>query len=527
MAELVKTFETTYSSSELSFGQPRQPDHLPTRPQQPLLYEASHIVHDSGEGFHSDIVGEADRTLIQPSLPRSTKAVSTHAHKFKKRAVFASLAFLALLFIAGLAWFANRYDDRPQQAIALVAFARDEYPENPENTSSDFGAYPHRQLIIQRLGDTHFRFLLEPATPQAAAIELSDVDLAHFVAAVPPWAKSDPDLTKIGLIDREWNRQQVRFARTSTHLDVREGGDGFEQRALTRVDLARNCLNAGLWELLLFTTENGEERVYEHLWFTFPLGLYKQVFEQVNGLSYWSYWWSLEHWVDPSGTPIRLDRFRTVEQEWPVQTMVRWDEPVAMKGAQVRKRKNILTPVAATYRDWYNQPVRFASFIPPGRYSRAHPRETQLHYLAELTGAMVRQVKLIGGSQPLFEIELAFRSPKTGEITRLILGGLDGAAIPVASPDHYDRGWQVPLGIGNPSFFEAYGTVVENPPTQRVFYGFHLDAKSRWLDHHAIGVDGPLFHWDADDPSRLHLYLLSYERHTLLNHVILTIPHRS
>ncbi len=434
---------------------------------------------------------------------------------------------LVFIAIGGGIWFQVRYHDAPTQTVVLTTFSDADYPEDPEERSAVFGTYPHRGLIIQRLGDTRFRFLLEPATPQAAAIELADVDLAHFVAAVPLWVKSDPDLTKIGVIDREWNRQQVRFSRASPYVQVREGGNGFEQRALSRVDLARNCLNAGLWELLLFTTEDGEERVYEHLWFTFPLGLYKQLFERVNGLSYWSYWWSLEHWVDPSGTPIRVDQLRTVEQEWPIQPTVLWDEPVAENGEQARKRKNILTPVAATYRAWYTQPVRFASFIPPGRYSRAHPRETQLHYLAELTGAIVRQVKLIGGSQSLFEIELAFRSSKTREMTRLILGGLDGVAIPVASPEHYDRGWQVPLGIGNPSFFESYDHVMAHPPTQRTFYGFHLDAQDRWLDHHAIGVDGPLLHWDVNDPSLLHLYLLSYERHALLNHVILVIPQRS
>ena len=339
--------------------------------------------------------------------------MSTQAHRFKKRAVFASLACLLILVIAGFVWFANRYSDRPQQTVALTAFSKDAYPENPENTSQVFGTYPHRQLIVEQLDGTRFRFLMEPAPPQASAIELTDIDLAHFVAAVPPWVKTDPDLTKIGLIDREWNRQQVRFSRISPHVRVRDGGDGFEQRALSRIDLARNCLNAGLWELLLFTTKDGEERVNEHFWFTFPLGLYKQVFERVNNLSYWSYWWSLEHWVDPSGTPIRLDRLRTVEQEWPVQTTVRWDEPVAMKGEQARKRKNILTPVEATYRDWYTHRVRFASFIPPGRYSRAHPRETQLHYLAELTGAIVRRVKLMEDTHSLIEVELAFRSSKT------------------------------------------------------------------------------------------------------------------
>ena len=440
------------------------------------------------------------------------------------RARYAVLIVLLVVPAAVLAWMVDRYDDQPRQSVALKAFTTAEYPDNPENQSRVFGSYPHRHLVIESLGATRFRFLLEPAAPQATTIEITDVDLAHFVAAVPPWIKADPDLTKVGLSDREWNRQQVRFPRTSSHVRVREGGDGFEQRAVSRIDLARNCLNAGLWELLLFTEEEGEQRVYEHLWFTFPLGLYKQLFEQVNGLSYWSYWWSLEHWVDPAGTTIRLDRLRTVEREWPVATTARWDEPVPAQGEQSRKRRNITTPVAATYRDWYTQPVRFASFIQPGRYSRAHPRETQLHYLAELTGTLMRQVKLPGGTHSLFELELDFRSSQTGEPTRLILGGLDWATIPVASQKQYDHGWQAPLGIGNPSFFESYEQVLADPPAQRTFYGFHLDARNRWLDHHAVGVDGPLLHWDADDPSLLHLYLLSYERHALLNHVTLVIP---
>lgn len=56
-------------------------------------------------------------------------------------------------------------------------------------------------------------------------------------------------------------------------------------------------------------------------------------------------------WTDPSGTPIRLERLRTVKQEWPIQATGRWDEPVVAIGEQARKRKNILTPVATTYRD--------------------------------------------------------------------------------------------------------------------------------------------------------------------------------
>lgn len=47
--------------------------------------------------------------------------------------------------------------------------------------------------------------------------------------------------------------------------------------------------------------------------------------------------------------------------------------------------------------------------------------------------------------------------------------------------------------------------------------------KSHWLNHHDIAVDGPILHRDEHDPSLVHLYLLSYERHTLLGHWILSI----
>jgi hypothetical protein len=424
----------------------------------------------------------------------------------------------------GIAWFQTRYDDAPDQTVPLQAFSNAEYPEDPEPRSLVFGNYPHQHVRIQQIADTRFRFLLQPASPHAAVIELTEVDLAHLVAAVPPWVKADANLSKLGLIDREWNRQQISFRRDSPSLRVLSGGDGFEEDSVSRVDLATNCLNAGLWELMLFTVEDGEERVYEHTWFTFPLGLYKQLFEHVNGLSYWDYWWSLEHWHDPSGTPVHLDHLRTIVREEPIQVRVALDEQPMARGEQRFKRKNILAPPIHSYRDWYTQPIRFSSFIPPGRYSLAHPRETQLHYLAEFTGAMLRQVRLSQGEQLRAEIELTFQDNQTGEPTRLIFGGLDLRSLPVLPPTQYERGWQVPLGIGNPSFFEAYEEVLAHPPRQRTFYGFHLDAQNRWIDHHAVGVDGPLLHRDAENPSLIHLYLLSYERHALLNHFVITCP---
>lgn len=45
-----------------------------------------------------------------------------------------------------------------------------------------------------------------------------------------------------------------------------------------------------------------------------------------------------------------------------------------------------------------------------------------------------------------------------------------------------------------------------------------LDSDGKWIDHHDLGVDGPVLHLDKDNPNLLHLYLLSYERNTLIAH---------
>jgi len=127
-------------------------------------------------------------------------------------------------------------------------------------------------------------------------------------------------------------------------------------------------------------------------------------------------------------------------------------------------------------------------------------------------------------SSVLYELELGFKDSRTGKSTRLIFGGLDLHSLPTTSPNHYERGWQAPMGIGNPSFFETYEELQARPPLKRFFYGFHLDDQNRWMNHHEVGVDGPLLHWDVDDSSKLHLYLLAYERHALLNHFVIRCP---
>lgn len=88
----------------------------------------------------------------------------------------------------------------------------------------------------------------------------------------------------------------------------RSGGDGWEVENLYSVALAKNCLNAGLWELILTIEKDGEKEMYYQGWFTFPLGLYKEIFEHNTGLPYWKHWYYLEHWFDLVGMVMHLDK---------------------------------------------------------------------------------------------------------------------------------------------------------------------------------------------------------------------------
>src|SRR5207245_4343412 len=166
-------------------------------------------------------------------------------------------------------------------------------------------------------------------------------DVRLMTPSEPAWTRGDADLERIALTDRQWNRQQVSFDGHSPHVEV-VGGDGFEKSNLASAELAKNCLNAGLWEVLLFVHENEHKALYYQCWFTFPLGYYKDLFEQNTGLPYWRHWYYLEHWSDPAGTVVPLDKLRRVTSEREVPASFDRDETTFASGEQVRKRRTTL-----------------------------------------------------------------------------------------------------------------------------------------------------------------------------------------
>ena len=90
----------------------------------------------------------------------------------------------------------------------------------------------------------------------------------------------------------------------------------------------------------------------------------------------------------------------------------------------------------------------------------------------------------------------------------------------------YPKGLYMPMGVGVPPFYQSYADLSANPPAESPYYSVLLDGEDRWVDHHKAAVDGPVLHRDAADPSLIHLYLLSYERHTLIAHLTIRLGER-
>lgn len=419
-----------------------------------------------------------------------------------------------------------RYDVKERMEVSVQEYSNAEYPEDPANRSIHHGQYNGRALTLVKKDAFHFDFILEPQHPHIAKIVFRDVDVRLMTPSLPAWTRSDPGLRRIALTDRQWNRQQVNFGGPDSPRVEITGGDGFEVSHLFSAELAKNCLNAGLWEVLLFTkdTAAGDKALYYQNWFTFPLGHYKTLFEHNTTLPYLKNWYYLEHWFDPEGTTVPVDKIRQVtwERELPVHFGAA--ESVIAFGEQARKRKTTLAENIIAFGDFYDgRKVRFASFIPPGRYSVEHPWRNRYRRIRQFNKAILRKIVSPATDVPLHELEMVFHGPEREGALRLFISGVDFSTLPQLPADQYSKGMYMPMGIGVPPFFQSYEQLLANPPDKSPYMSVLLDENMGWIDHHTLAIDGPVLHRDANDPNLLHVYLLSYERHSLIAHLVVPI----
>ena len=443
-----------------------------------------------------------------------------------RRVLTLTVVVVLLSLVVGSVYFFSRYTISEVTDVVVTELPTFAYADDPSGRSPYYSEYKGRRLKLVQLDDTHFDFVFEPLDDHLAKIVFRNVDVSLMTTNIPEYAKQDDGLRRIALTDREWNRQQVQFHIGIDDVEV-TGGDGFEKDNLKIASLARNCLNAGLWELLLFTkTDQGKEMYYQG-WFTFPMGQYKRLWEQNTGLSYWNdlNFYRMEHWLNPEGNVLPIEKLRTVVSEKVMDAKFDPDEPIRFAGEQIRKRRTTQAPQVRTWGDVIEKrdSINFAEFHPPGLYDVSRPWHNRYELIAKFKNASHRRVKSVLNGDELDEFELRFETID-GKKTRLYIGGLDLSKAPRLSPDQYPKGFYLPMGIGTPSFYQDYKVLEKTPPQQSPYYSFFLDENNGWIDHHSMAIDGPIIHRDAENPEIVHLYLMSYERHLLVAHFELRLP---
>ena len=170
--------------------------------------------------------------------------------------------------------------------------------------------------------------------------------------------------------------------------------------------------------------------------------------------------------------------------------------------------------------DFLTDSTVYATFSAPGCYNQAEPRKTQLHRLANLKKVEINKVKSKNTNQDeLSELVLRFESEK--DTTLFVVGGVDLSKFPVLTIENAKKGYQMPMGIGNYSFYSNYSILQNTNHLESPYYAFLLDENHNWLDSHKIGIDGPLMHFDKQ--GKLHIWILSFERHSFVGHYVVSI----
>ncbi|HBB30641.1 MAG TPA: hypothetical protein DC064_02065 [Cyanobacteria bacterium UBA9273] len=456
------------------------------------------------------------------STPKSLTIPLLGNNRFKiskKKILYTTIPILLGLLGISAIGFTSRYKVAVEMQVDLKELSNSEYPANPAPLSKNAQRYSGRELKLIQRDATHFDFVLEPKNDKTAKIVIKNVDLSLLTPKIPEWSKKDQGLEVIALTDREWNRQQISFPADSKHIEI-SGGDGFEQKKITEIALANNCLNAGYWEVLLFTKEDNNKTLYYQGWFTFPMGHYKNVFEKNNNFSYWKHWWRLEHWQDPSNTVVNTQLLREVINEQEIAANFDLNEKIFSAGEQSRKVRTTLASNLTTWGDFYNDEhkIEFATFRPPGFYDANVPWKNEYWRIGKFEKATLRNIKPVGSQQDLQEIELVFSDTRTGEQNRLFFSGIDLKELPKLSVDEYNKGLYMPLGIGIPPFYQSYEDLEKKNPAESPYFSVLLDSKGKWIDHHRLALDGVAMHLDKENTNLLHIYLLSYERNTLIAH---------
>lgn len=399
----------------------------------------------------------------------------------------------------------------------LTELTDEEYPDNPDVMvrHSKYVETEMNEIELILNGD-HFDLVYTPVNETDDTVRMNGISLMEFIPTVPDYAKEDEYLSLISIVNQEWNRNQVKWVGDDLSAVTLQAFT-VNGEAITRIDIARNCLNAYLWELFFYSKEDGKDKVFYHGWFSFPKELYADLFDQRNHEKFVTYSKYMEHWKNPPNEEINLELIRTeVSFKASVPFKDRSNEMYPLKGERKKKKIDIIYPETfSKMSDFHTDSATFATFSQPGFYNRKDPRHTQLGRFYSLKNVGYKSTE---SNEKVYD-EFVFEFEReNGEKTLFILGGIQISELPKLNVADANSGNQYPMGIGNHPFYEDCNAHEECCTKDNPYFGVLLDAEGNWLDSHTIGIDGPLMHLDANNSNILHVWLLSFERQALVGH---------
>ncbi|HEY6930350.1 MAG TPA: hypothetical protein VJA66_11795 [Thermoanaerobaculia bacterium] len=343
-------------------------------------------------------------------------------------------------------------------------------------------------------------------TPGDNPPSIEKADLRLLVPRVPRLAKGNAALTRLALIQREFNRNEVHFALP--------GGEDFS--------IANNCLEQGRWEVKLARAEADKTVTLYHAWLTFPKAEYARLFEEINRIPYGDYDGILAAYPGVGGFPLPLESLRTAKTERALAQLDRHaSDPIQRLSEQQRKTKLLQTPEIATYGDFTlpaRQPVRMAKFNGPGVYDDKESMRFDLTWLARPSRLVWREVARDGVTFP--EIEAVFENGYRVLIADSRLSELPARTEPRSEADVL----KLVCGIGTPVIQASAADRASELAEDRPRYLMLLDPKGNHIDNHLTGVDGVYVWREAGNPGLLHLWLVGYERIAFVAHLSAAWP---
>ena len=425
---------------------------------------------------------------------------------------------IALLILTTIAC-ENRVQEEPSKTKSNYPFeiqnlSDDEYPDNTDigYRTKDYNNQYFKSGNIKK-NDTTYSIVFNAINGDS--IVINKLDLNEYIPTLPAQLKKDDYISYLTLVNQEWNRNQVQF-------NPKEFVSN--NKKIVRVDLARNCLNSYLWEIIVYSEENGTQLPTTHGLFNFPKELYANLFKEINNISFDKYSASLEHWKDPKSKIINPSVLRTVIDSQKISFIDLSDEMYPVKKARKKKFKEIISPEKFnTMRDLQTDSTLFATFSIPGFYNKKEPRKTELGRIHQLKNVKLNKIISQINQDTLYELKLVFRDKTKQRETQLIIGGINLADFPVFTSEDANNGWKSSMGFSNHTFYETYNEHQQCKTKNNPYYAYLTDGQGKWLDSHKIGIDGSLFHFSDKNRKTLNLWLLSFERHALVGHYSITL----